>query len=50
MRKIPHSDLVVSQVGVGAATFGSEFVPKRICHEILDVAYDDYNVNFLVSM
>lgn len=47
MRKLPNSDLVVSEVGLGTMTFGEQ-VPKLQAMELMDAAVKDYGVNFIV--
>jgi aryl-alcohol dehydrogenase-like predicted oxidoreductase len=48
MRKLPGSDLLVSEVCLGTMTFGEQ-VSKDQAHKQLDIATKEYGINFLVS-
>lgn len=47
-RKIPHSDLSVSEIGLGTMNFGDQLT-KRSSLELLDHATKEYAINFIVS-
>lgn len=47
-RRLPKSDLVVSQVCLGTMTFGEQ-VDEEKSLQILNTAFDEYKINFLVS-
>lgn len=48
MRKLPHSDLIVSELCLGTMNFGDQ-VRKADAIDILDKATKDYGINFIVS-
>lgn len=47
-RRLPRSDIVVSEVGLGSCNFGEQ-VNQEDAHAQLDLAVDQYGVNFIVS-
>jgi hypothetical protein len=49
MRRLPHSNIVVSEIGLGTLTFGEQ-VTREKAHDLLDMAVKDYGVNLLVSL
>ena len=49
MRRLPRSDLVVSEVGLGTLTFGEQ-VDKATGFQLLDLAVKEYGINFVVSL
>jgi aryl-alcohol dehydrogenase-like predicted oxidoreductase len=48
MRKLPGSDLLVSELCLGTMTFGEQ-VTKEQAFQQLNVATTNYGINFLVS-
>ncbi len=48
MRKLPHSDLEISELGLGTLTFGEQ-VNKVDAGALLDKAIKEYGINFIVS-
>lgn len=47
-RRLPSSDLVVSEICYGTMTFGEQNT-KEQAFELLDAATKEYGINFLVS-
>lgn len=47
-RQLPHSDLVVSELGLGSMNFGDQD-PKASSIAMLDSAVKEYAINFMVS-
>jgi aryl-alcohol dehydrogenase-like predicted oxidoreductase len=47
-RQLGGSDIVVSQACIGAMMWGEQ-VSSATAHEMLDVAFDEFGVNFIVS-
>jgi hypothetical protein len=45
---IPNTDLQVSQLCMGTATFGQEMMDED-AHKMLDMACKQYGINFLVN-
>lgn len=46
-RKLGKSDLLVSEVCLGCMTWGEQTTEEQ-AHQQLDLAFDEYNVNFVV--
>ena len=49
MRKIPKTDIVVSELSLGTMNFGQQ-VSKDDAYAQLDMATQQYGINFLVSI
>lgn len=47
MRRLPRSDIVISELGVGTSNFGEQ-VNEVDAHAQLDLAVDKYGLNFIV--
>ena len=47
MRRLPHSDLLVSELALGTMTFGDQ-VSQEQAMTLLDQATGDYGINFIV--
>jgi len=48
MRTIPHTNLTITQFGIGTATFGGQ-VDKEEAFKMLDIGTKEYGLNFIVS-
>ena len=48
MRKLPGSDLLVSELCLGTMTFGEQNTKEQAFRQ-LDMATKEYGINFLVS-
>ena len=48
MRKLPGSDLLVSELCLGTMTFGEQNTKEQAFRQ-LDTATKEYGINFLVS-
>ena len=48
MRRLPHTDLVVSELCLGTMMFGEQ-VSQAQAFAQLDKATQDYGINFIVS-
>ena len=48
IKKIPNSELLVSEISLGTMNFGEQ-VERSIAMQILNKATKDYGINFLVS-
>lgn len=48
MRRLPHSELVVSELALGTMTFGDQ-VSQDSAMSLLDVATGELGINFIVS-
>jgi hypothetical protein len=48
-RKLPNSELVVSEVCLGTMNFGEQLNEEQATN-ILDAAFGEYGINFLVSL
>lgn len=46
MRRLPNSDLVISEIGLGTLTFGDQLA-KHACFSVLDAAVDELHFNFI---
>ena len=49
MKRLPHSDLIVSELCLGTMMFGEQLT-KEQAFEQLDAATSRYGINFLVSL
>ncbi len=49
MRRIPNSNLTVTQFGIGTATFGGD-TNKEEAFKMLDIGTKEYGLNLLVSV
>ena len=49
MRKLPNSELVVSELCLGTMNFGDQ-LSKAASFELLDLATNEYGINFLVTL
>jgi hypothetical protein len=48
MRQLPHSDLIVSELGIGTLTFGEQ-TRQEEAFAMLDLAVKEYGINLIVS-
>lgn len=48
-RKVPHTELVVSELGLGTMNFGGQ-VSKSTSFSLLDQATKEYGINLIVSL
>lgn len=49
MRRLPRSDLVVSEIGLGTLTFGEQVLTDK-AHSMLDYAVKDFGLNLIVRL
>jgi hypothetical protein len=48
MRKLPNSELVISEVGLGTGTFGGDMT-QTDSDAMMDLAFKECGINFVVS-
>jgi hypothetical protein len=49
MKRMPHSDLIISEIGLGSGTFGGD-TAQSDADTIMDLAFKECGINFIVSI
>jgi hypothetical protein len=49
MKRMPHSDLIISEIGLGSGTFGGD-TAQSDADTIMDLAFKECGINFIVRI